>query len=134
MPLSELTEARSQSICAVCQAIPVELFSRGRAASASAITGDCCYQHYSGPDALLVMSNSSRQGCALCTILWFSLQAMRQFLPGPFLKKATFPKRLPTETGITLHSFDKNHFIVMDDSRWSFVRFAPGDRVNEKGW
>src|SRR4051812_39009419 len=28
---------------------------------------DCCYQHYSGSDAPMAMSSSSKRGCPLCT-------------------------------------------------------------------
>lgn len=147
-----------QPVCTTCSAIPLEIFQsqplrrtdRFRGApwylldedlldeeraivDVPTKTGDCCYQHYSGSDALTDMSRSAKQGCSLCVILWFSLQASRQSLPKAMRKTPTLPARLPTETGITLHSFDNDHFIVRDETRWSLVRFSRGNRVNEKG-
>ena len=103
---------------------------------------ECGYQHYGGSKGLEALSRSSRNGCALCTILMFSLEALKQSLPETSMRSPHYlnqkvpllPERLQEETGITLHSFDHSHFIVRDPLRWSFVRFLPGNRVNDKGW
>lgn len=142
-------------VCAICSAIPLEIFRhRNREQTGQMFEDelshysfeeehvgvdvpvakeDYCYQHYSGSEALMAMSSSSRQGCTLCTILWFSLEASKQLLPRPTFKTPKLPERLPTETGITLHSFDDSHFIVRDNIRWSLVRFSEGNHMNEEG-
>ena len=152
-------EWATQPFCALCSAIPLEIFRRlsarrGNPSSFDSVdyesdhdvfgqgivdnvlitTEDCSYQHYSGPDALMDLERSSEQCCPLCIILWSSLKISRQSLPTSIIPKAPkLPGRLPAETGITLHSFDDSHFIVRDDTRWSLVRFSKGYRVNEKG-
>jgi hypothetical protein len=140
-------------VCAKCAAIPLEIFQTWPRSNATRIQfGDvlnpdsmyastaapagCCYQHYSGRNALKALSTSSKAGCPLCTILWFSLEASRQSLPRSALnipKTPELPRRLRTQTGITLHACDDIHFIVRDSVRWSLVRFSTGSRVNEKG-
>jgi hypothetical protein len=93
------------------------------------------YQHFEGEDALVQLKSASDGGCLLCATLYFSLQAQRHIRPSSTSwDNQALPNRLPTESGITLHSLDSSHFIVRDDkSRWSLVRFGVGDLVNEKG-
>lgn len=94
---------------------------------------DVCYQHFKNEEALVKLENSSKRGCPLCTILLVSLGTPTQTFSRAMEKVPRLPTRLPTETGVTLHSFDEEHFIVRDESRWSLVRFSKGDRVNKEG-
>ena len=129
-------------LCATCKDIPVEIFRPSYYGLAEdgqvQVTDntpkrDCCYQHFNSVEDLQHVISGFGQNCPLCTILWLSLEASRQSLPRSRARMPQIPARLPTEIGITLHSFDHDHFIVRDDTRWSLVRFSEGSRVNEKG-
>lgn len=91
------------------------------------------YEHYEGIGALKMLKTSLEMGCLLCSILYFSLDAMRHSTFGFSWENPAMPTRLPTESGITLHSFNRSHFIVRDSERWSLVRFEEGNLLNNKG-
>ncbi|KAF2432486.1 HET-domain-containing protein [Tothia fuscella] len=93
------------------------------------------FQHYNGMQALDLLKASSDGGCPLCSILLSSLSASRRFVPSRTGRlNPIMPKRYPEEGGVTLHSFDENHFIVRaEHKRWSCIRFSGQSLMNENG-